>query len=408
MAGLLGNIQKAVQGLLGNEFVQGAAGAAAFGANPLVGLLAGPVIKGSRDRYAQENEDRRRSLAARERLPELLAQRTESQTLPGMGLLNLEDDSVQQLPGRRAQGLYANTVEGQAELQGLLTDIAPQTAVQGMLANQRPPAARSAPAVVRVADELGLTGKERDQFIRDNFNPNVSTESMQSLIDLQRAQLELQRSTDERDQENAQREVKRRQFGNSLHTTIDNLFELSAVNDQLAGTGQRPGFGAGARSGIGSAVAFGADMVGADQFAGDVQANVDLAERFDTLANEILIDSLNTGNFDARLESKFRAFASTKPDRENQGSRANSLAIADKFDAALLAADANGEFIPEERRAKVEAEIKRLREFQLSPASILQMPFEDVLGLDEDEIDRWTPEQQQALDIRLRQFEQGQ
>lgn len=401
--GLLGKISRGVRGLLSNEHLQGAAGAAAFGASPLLGLLAGGTIKSGRERRERRNELERREVSARRRLPELLAERTTVEA-PGAGLLNL-DGSVDELPGKRQSVQTVSTQAGNAELMGLLTDIAPQTAVQGLLSsqNQQP---RSAPAVVRVADELGLTGEDRDKFIRDNFNPNASTETQQAQIDLMRAMLEFQEAKDGRSKRQAEESVERAEFGNSVNTTIDNLFQLAEVNRELAGTGQAPGFGASARSSIGSAVAFGADAIGADEFASEVQGNVDLAQRFDTLANEILIDSLNTGNFDARTDTKFRQFSSTKPTREGMGSRANDLAIADKFDAVLLAADANGLELSPERRQQIMQESKRLRESTLPPRQLLQMSLEDIMALDPDDTDRYTEEQKAALTIRIRQLRQ--
>lgn len=406
--GLLGEITRRAQGLLGNPFVQGVSGAAAFGANPLLGLLLGSELKRGRDRREVGNEIERRKLSGLERLPGLLSDQTTVQD-PRLetGLLNLEGGvDPLSIPGRRRSVPAASTPEGQAELLGALTDISPQTGVQGLLSSILPQTQRAAPAVVRVADELGLTGEDRNDFIRKNFNPNAGAEAQQATIDLMQAQIQLLNATDDRERTIAEEGVERAEFNNSLNTTVDNLFELADVNEQLSSTGQRPGFGAEARSAGGSAIAFGADVLGFDEFAGEVQSNVNLAERFDTLANEILIDSLNTGNFDARTDTKFRQFSSTKPTRAGMGSRANSLAIADKFDAALLAADANNTPISPERRAQIEQRVKSLREFQLSPASLLQMSLEDILNLDPEETDRYTEEQRQALSIRIQQLRQ--
>lgn len=409
--GLLGKIGSGLEGLLNNPLVQGLAGSAAFGASPLLGLLAGGQINAGRKQRSLENDILREQLSgirrqqgAADQLQSLL-----SGSVPTDRLLDVEGGPASIIPSATPGGSVptAATAGGQRQITGLLPQLAPAATAQGLLGNIFP-TQRAAPAVVRVADEVfGVApSTEKTAWIKENFNPNASAEAQRATIEMLRAQVELENSTDERDRTRREEDVEIATFNNSLNTVIDQLFELADVNEQLAGTGQRPGFGAGARSSLGSAGAFAADVVGLDELSGELQGNVNLAERFDTLANEILIESLNTGDFDARTDTKFRQFSSTKPTRDGMGSRANSLAIADKFDAALLSADANNVAIPPELRQRVEARSKALREFQLAPATILQMPVEGLLDLDPDEVDRFSEEQQQALAIRLNQLRQ--
>ena len=118
-----------IVGLLGQimPFLQGAGLASAFGANPLVGLLAGPLIKNERQRASAEmrllqnrliRDDR--SLGAQQQLAGILGEQV---TLPGV-------------PGQVPR---IATPEGRQQAMGLLGDVSPDVVsrvlAQGLFAS---------------------------------------------------------------------------------------------------------------------------------------------------------------------------------------------------------------------------------------------------------------------------------
>ena len=201
-------ILEKLKGLLSNPAVQGVAGAAAFGANPLLGLLAAPGIKSSRDRREMQNENARRSLDARKRLPGLLGEQVgsgQSVTAPGMNL-DLLEGGIQELPGKRYQQSmpYVNTPEGGAELQGLLTDIAPETAVAGMLSSQgqqsKPSAFEEKFGFITSLRDAGLIDDEQwlqgslqmSGALPTQLDPNLKTLTTLGVREAERAERESQ------------------------------------------------------------------------------------------------------------------------------------------------------------------------------------------------------------------------
>ena len=425
-------ILQKLQGLLGNPSVQGLAGAAAFGANPLVGLLAGQLLKGNRDNRAVENEKARRSLRAQERLPGLLAQdinmpqRKASPVDPVTGRRRMIPGLLDVDPGDDVSGTEAfdpgvvgrtsvplvSTRAGNAELQGLMADMEPQTFVQGQLANQASPTAFDQRwGLFRqmfpdgVPNNPSPTEKAVLQFI-GAADENSSLETLRLGADLARINLELENTRDERTITQLDHQRERVEFGNNLNKSADALFEMADINSQLAEGSAitAPGFGAKGRSTVASALSFGAGALGAREFSEEMGSGSDLTARFDDLSNSLALDRLAVEDFDAGTNQRFQAFINTKP-QVGRGQRPTDLRIADNLEALLLAHQArpqNG-FTPE-RVGLIEQRIKDLREGTLPPSALLQMSLQDILSLDAEETDSYTDQQKAALEMRMGQL----
>ena len=145
MPGLLENIGNKIEGVLGNPFVQGAVGAAVGGVSPLLGLLAGPLIKTDRERAKLKNDLLRSELTKRNR--ENQAQQALQGLLSGekkttvqdpdrvAGLLDVGggDPALFNLPSRRESVPAIGTPQGQQQLLGLLAGSAPVITADSLL-----------------------------------------------------------------------------------------------------------------------------------------------------------------------------------------------------------------------------------------------------------------------------------
>lgn len=145
LLGLLGNVGHKVQGLLNNPAVQGIGAAAAFGFNPLLGLLAAPGIKNTRDRRSAENELLRQEIRARNRqekaqgdLVGLLGSQAQAAVPSPIGLLNPNGGMDVIGATRRESVPTVATPQGQQQLLGLLAQLAPAQAISTLLAQPEP------------------------------------------------------------------------------------------------------------------------------------------------------------------------------------------------------------------------------------------------------------------------------
>lgn len=144
--GLLGNVGNKVRGLLSSPTVQGLGAAAAFGFNPLLGLLAAPGIQNSRERKTLENDVLRQSLvdakrrsSAAQDLTGLLGEQTTATVPSPIGLLNMEG-GVDAIPATRmGQVPTVSTPGGQDRLLGLLAQLAPEQVAERFLSQPSAP-----------------------------------------------------------------------------------------------------------------------------------------------------------------------------------------------------------------------------------------------------------------------------
>jgi len=368
MPGLLDKIGGGIESLLGNEFVQGAAGAAAFGFNPLIGLLAGPGIKNDRERRELENELGREELKGlrsrrqgAEGLSDLL-QSTRKQFVPPLGLLNVEgapDESRLGSVGGFERSVPAlQTPEGLAEAQGLLAQASPQS-LAGLLGSGT---GRAPPAVLRVADQIfgPADSPEKTKWIQENFGSAGSP--LEAFLADQQRQLNEQRireedaAASEREREERDRLAGEQVFAGNLTTSIDDLIELSQINQDLAGGLQDPGLpGAEIRRGAGSIAGAVGDVAGFDTT--DIKGDVAARDRFKKLTAAVSFDVLKDAELDRTTNQILEQFFVQLPG--DIATPANALVIADQLEGRLRLADAKG--IPIPNRAEIEQIIQQQR-----------------------------------------------
>lgn len=219
-----------IGGLFSNPVVRGVAGAAAFGVNPLLGLLAVPALRNQREARALEMETRRTDLRDRnrrrqsiDRLQGLLAARG---TPPFR-----EDADVPRI----------ETPAGQRQALGLLADISPNVAAQGLLSTVSPQQ-RSEPATLRLV--RALRDPSLDEGQKELIRQNVAGQGGEGLlqqIELQRAQIDLQRSLlDFQEKTNTQKDLETERE-RTIRTQSTNILSLVEKATELENQFLQPG-----------------------------------------------------------------------------------------------------------------------------------------------------------------------
>lgn len=338
--------------------LQGVGGALAVGANPLLGLLAGPGIKASRDRRALENEalrggvDQQKRIAeAQEQLKGLLSRESTvvGQPTPILGL----DGPIGEVPGRRNVIPSVNTPEGQRELLGLLGTIAPQQAAQGLLNRGE----RAAPSDIRTMQSLGIPltteGFEQFQSLKGGDISNLTDK-----LDAELKLLELQRNRklEERDrQEEAQNKT---MFANSVNRNLSNIDNLAALNRNLQGTFLETGL---PLSDIRRATQAGAAGIGQLLGADTKEARKALGD-FDKLnkgLNDLVIETMD--RFGSNLTNDKLTLLQNASANVNIAPEAIASILANVAEIYLEQADLNDVKVP--NRESFEALITRERNF---------------------------------------------
>ncbi|MGB0855347.1 MAG: hypothetical protein ACPGSI_18765 [Pikeienuella sp.] len=376
--GLLGKIGQGAKGLLNNPFVQGVAGVAAVGANPLLGLLAGGFIKNDRERRQLENDVTRAELrglnrrdSAQDDLKSLLQDRTTEQSSARVGgLLDINGGGPSEfrIPGRRELVPTIGTPEGKRQALGLLGDLAPNVAAQGLL-GQIFPAPRTNSAEQKLSTFEAAIGRRATESEIANMMGAASPDAAIStqLLQLQIAETmqRINNTSDEADRKRIEADVENKAVESSVLGSLNNLVEMGNLNNQLDESGilTKPGFASEGRrnlAGLASMVGGALDIEGSD----DLEQSATDAQRFDQLADSLAIMRLEFESFNAGTDSRFDAWRKTKP-RHDIGTPTNALVIADTIDATLDVADARHIEVPD--RKMFEGFSRQLREQYKSP-----------------------------------------
>lgn len=368
--GLLGRIGSGIQGLLGNPSVRGVGAAAAFGVNPLLGLLAAPAIRGnqtSRDRAALENQAARENLAERrsqrEALNRLSGLLQSSSVIQGQGGV-MPPESVSgpaeelQIPGRRAQVQTINTPQGRRELQGVLAQAAPE-GVAGLLAKQAfgQPEGPRLPTDVQAFLAAGgsLDDPQVQQALRDRV---LNTEDPQAQLELNKLMLEVQNALDQRRQAQEDRAQSEQSRKRSIQSTLKKGQKLVELNDRLAKGPLRPGGTALdlRRSAVDIAGDVGG-LLGQEEFSRRQRDTVDTFDEFNKTANDFVIEMMSA--MEGRVtDQKLRALQSASAGIGTSPG-ANRAIVAQTIETALEEADQGNFEI--ENRAQFETLLEQLR-----------------------------------------------
>lgn len=353
---LLGKIVGGIGKVADHPMVQGLGAAAAFGANPLVGLLAAGGIQRSRDSRALENDISREQLQAMRRtndLNEELGGLFDSRTQTSLGapqVPGLQQQPLSLLEGleRRPSVPTVQTPEGQMKLQSLLTQLSPAAAAQAQFSNQtRNPTALE--QKFAAFNQLFPGGK-----VPENPTPGqLAQMSMLGIdnnnLDETLARFELEKSIWEMQQARTETERKEQEVGiqkaeikDATMRSFNELSEMARLNDIIANSPLlgNPAVMEAVGSGNVAAIVelagrFGIDTREAEQVA---KAMV----RFDQLATQLAITRLSGPAAElAGTDAKFRTYRETKPSTA-LGPTANALTIADTIEDSLSFAENRG------------------------------------------------------------------
>lgn len=372
MAGLLGKIGSGLEGLLNNPLVQGLAGATAFGASPLLGLLAGGQINAGRKASALENDILREQLSgirkqqgATDQLQGLLSsQSTVQGPTRQAGLLDVEggQPSPFNLPGRRQSVPTIQTPGGQQQALGMLGQIAPGATAQGLLANMFPPQRANTSQMKLDGFESAVGRRATEQEAANIFGAASSDTKIDELLAESRLFMlnqQLREATTQAETDAAERRIETETIDGAVFASLNQLAEMAEINTQRATGGvlAQPGFGSEQKQ---FAAQLGSLLTGPfnPELSQDLGSVAQNNERFDQLANTLAITRLNFESFNAGTDSRLQAWRDTKPSSDLQGST-NNLVIADTIQGALDVAESRRLSVPD--RAKFEALIKQLR-----------------------------------------------
>lgn len=238
-----------LMGLLRNPYVQGAGLAAAGGFNPLLGLLAGPVIKGDRERASlalQEKrnqvENQNRSLSARDQLGDLLETKY-PRVRGGTRINDINGNELVTTPILEERGEPTvpaiETPRGRRQALGLLTDINTGIGATGLLnqmgvgrSNDR------ASQFVQDAEQLGFSQEEIRKMFKDRVGGDAG---MMRELELAMLTMDLQRQIAEDEASGAARQQEIAMRQSATNNALSTLMTLQEKNEALADTFLRTG-----------------------------------------------------------------------------------------------------------------------------------------------------------------------
>lgn len=346
----------------------GALGALAGGpAGLLAGAAAAPVVGGLL-------QNARNKMTASEQELEERALRVSA--------MRRKEDAAEQLPSMLAEqmpGFVGPPVPQQMQQQrtmGLLAQLAPQTAAQGLLGQALPQQERAAPAVVREMEVLGFPLTQQGFAEYQRVKGSQSGGDLDGILKrLQALKIlgELEDRQDDQSKEGETEDVAEAVATNesvNLLEGADTLFKAAAQLE--ASDFLRPGSAMmGARQTIMGALAEGADLAGFDQFAANTQSDLSALNRLKKGASDFVInlaDRVGASNRaqQQRVEDSFA--------NENMDTATIFYATAREMERVLADADARGLDVPE--RPRWEATLKRLKELSRLPPAQLRMELQ--------------------------------
>lgn len=229
MEGVLGKIGKFVQ----NPTVQGVLGAALVGANPLVGVLAGPALKNKRERSELENQRLRLEIAnAKKAGEDIDNQRELISRIPGLldnSPLELgvdSNDAVLPLPTTVNQDLQERFQgKQQNELTGVLGQLAPDVLAQNVLSPREP---RRLPSDLQTMQALNIPLTE--EGFESFQNLKAGDESIDDIL----KRLQVNKLLDEQDANRADRDNAKIAGDTAVVDTLDTIERLAGANERLS------------------------------------------------------------------------------------------------------------------------------------------------------------------------------
>lgn len=221
-----------LMGLLNSDVLRGVAGAAAFGVNPLYGLLAAPMLRNQRESRSLEMDARRAELR------EMNRRRQSVDEL--QGLL-----AARGTPPERANADVPRiqTPAGQRQALGLLVDISSNVASQGLLTMLQPQQGQRPTSFMQNAEAAGVlpgTPEFAQAWMKTLGVDNATEETLQR-VNLAVAEFQLDQARQKRDREERTIEQERLGRRQAIRRTFGTVESLIGLNRKLDGTSLAPG-----------------------------------------------------------------------------------------------------------------------------------------------------------------------
>lgn len=336
--GLLGRIGSALQ----SPTAQGLLGAAAFGLNPALGLLAAPAIASGREREELRNEEAREAIRARRQANEQRAQQQVAQRQLA-GLLGSEPP---QLLDPTGQGLLAQP-QAQQTFQNrkmrILGLLSPEAAGQALLGQMQGPQGPGG----RVGDELaalralGLEPTLENIGALRSAGEGGNLGDVKTQLEIDRLKREEQAAQEAGELERAQAALNRRELLGNAQTALESL---NVVKDTFL---LRPGSLA-VKLGFGplaaEAIRSGAQALGKDAFAEATAQEIAAFDRFNKSTAALI------GNVAESSGQRMTDFQTRLIERASAGERVSPVALSsiltDLISRELELAEITGQEIP--------------------------------------------------------------
>lgn len=295
------------------------------------------------------------------------------------------------------------TPEGQARMQSLLFDIAPEYAAQQMISHQY--AKQEKPRVSTAMNDFQMMNPNLDPSspeFRQGFTEFAAnqdpTGELASQVQLQLASLQLERERREREQSERTQAQEAAGTRRAVYSDLNKLEEMAEINQRLQGTFLSAGVAAPDTrrdlAGISQTInhMFGYDTTEAQSLIADY-------DRFKKLTQDFVIGSIDrfagTGTMtNTKLEALMAANASLGSDPQ-----ANNLIFADNINAILDSAEIEGIDVPNaEKLRDLAKSLKQPRPTQPTGRNFTTMPMQDLLSLDPSTL---SASERQAIEQRL-------
>lgn len=332
------DILSRVAGALQSPGVRGAAtgilGAAALGANPLLGLIAAPALANASRRA--ETQQTAAELELEERAQRITARRRQQEaidSLPGiLGAATVPDALVG--PPRPGE---MRATDQRMGLLSAVANIAPQAAASGILAQLNPRQERALPADLRTMEALGFPATpEGYAAFKSIGSEGNGLDDTLTRLRIEEALQGLERNARETQAEDAAEAEARGLRGSSARAVADEAIRVADLLDELDGTNMRPGtdetFRGVLRAGRGVAGSV-LDTLGLDDAAEDMRGP---AATSDTLAKSVAalsnagVDSLvGEGATNRQREEAARSLPSMS--MEPEAIRASTKMLLDRL-----------------------------------------------------------------------------
>lgn len=328
----------------------------------------------------------------------------------------IEREAREQENQRKLSGLLSSSGGDQGEFLGLLSQIAPREAAASMFSSLF--GKSSDPTDLQMMDAIGLPRTPEGYAQFQGMKSDAGMKPMLDALNLQIQGLQLANMKRAQEQEDQQIRETRLTRENAIERGLEQTVKIADLTKKLEGTALAAGLPASEwrRSGMGAVAAVGGALgLNMEEINAEITA-------FDTLKknlNDQLITLMSAGSLGQATDNKLQQYRDSlaSPDTAPGAVMAIQAGIAETL---LDQADVLQIEIP--NRDKIEASIEAMKNYQpagtetvfdapaaaaatgravVRAADIGRMSLEQIRGISDEDVSRWTAEQRQALEKRL-------